>query len=99
MNDFLIAMQSSADPIDPLASTLMVGFLGVWMIGLIINCLLGLFILFSVIIFIMALIDITQRENWKDENDKIMWLLLIIFVPLAQFYYYFVTRKDLNKRK
>ncbi|HRN85729.1 MAG TPA: PLDc N-terminal domain-containing protein [Candidatus Dojkabacteria bacterium] len=99
MSDLIINIQSSAESIDPLLGTMMAGYLGFMLIGSIINCLVGLLIIFSIVIFIMALIDIVQRENWKEENDKVMWLLLIIFVPLAQFYYYFVTKKDLDKRK
>lgn len=99
MNELIINMQSTVDSVDPLASTFVAGFLGLWIIGLLINCLVGLFMLFSAIIFIIALIDIIQRENWKSENDKIIWLLLVIFVPLAQFYYYFITRKKLDEKK
>lgn len=99
MSDFIINIQSSPETIDPLLGTLMAGYLGFMLIGSIINCLVSLVIIFSIVVFIMALIDIVQRENWKEENDKVMWLLLIIFVPLAQFYYYFVTKKDLDKRK
>lgn len=96
MSDFIINIQSSPETIDPLLGTFMAGYLGFMLIGSIINCLVSLVIIFSIVVFIMALIDIVQRENWKDQNDKVMWLFLIIFVPLAQFYYYFVEKKKLE---
>ena len=98
MIEFLINLQSSVESVNPLAGALTAGFLGLWMISLLIQCLIGLFGVFSFIIFIISLIDIINRTNWKEENDKIIWLLLIFFIPFAQFYYYFVMRKILDEK-
>ena len=51
----------------------------------------------SVIIWVLSIIDILKRENWKSENDKMIWLLLVIFVNIVSLYYYFFYRKTLDK--
>lgn len=60
-------------------------------------CCFILFAIINFVIWILSLIDIAKRENWKGDNDKMLWLLLVIFVPLVDFYYYFFHRKTLDK--
>lgn len=60
-------------------------------------CVFGLISILTTVILILSLIDIIKRENWKSENDKIIWLLLIIFIPIVSLYYYFFYRKTLDK--
>lgn len=57
-------------------------------------------IILSLIVFvvwILSIVDIVKRDNWKSENDRIIWLLLIIFINIVSLYYYFVYRKNLDK--
>lgn len=49
------------------------------------------------VIWVLSIIDIIKRENWKSDNDKIMWLLLVIFINIVSVYYYFFYRKTLDK--
>jgi SNF family Na+-dependent transporter len=51
----------------------------------------------TTIVWVLSIIDILKRENWKSENDKMIWLLLVIFVNIVSLYYYFFYRKTLDK--
>lgn len=53
--------------------------------------------LVTTVIWILAIIDIIKRDNWKSDNDKIIWLLLVIFVNIVSLYYYFFYRKKLDR--
>lgn len=64
--------------------------LGIW-------CFIGILSLVVTVIWVLSIIDIVKRENWKSENDKIIWLLLVIFVNFVSLYYYFIYRKSLDK--
>ncbi len=60
-------------------------------------CGISIFALATTVIWVLSLIDIVQRDNWKNENDKIIWLLLVIFLNIASLYYYFFYRKQLDR--
>jgi len=52
------------------------------------------------VIWVLALVDMIQRDNWKSENDKIIWILLLVFVNVfnvVSIYYYFFYRKQLDR--
>lgn len=57
----------------------------------------------SLVLWIVMLIDCLQRQNWKDDNQKNTWLIVLIVswvvgLPgLAALVYYFVVRKPLGK--
>ncbi|HRP37307.1 MAG TPA: PLDc N-terminal domain-containing protein [Candidatus Dojkabacteria bacterium] len=71
---------------------------GVWAILFFAFICLVIVIAFTItIIWVLSIIDILKRENWKSENDKMVWLLLVIFVNFVAFYYYFFYRKTLDK--
>lgn len=55
-------------------------------------------VLVTTVIWILSIIDIIKRENWKNENDKIIWLLLVVFVNIVSLYYYFFYRKSLDRQ-
>jgi hypothetical protein len=59
----------------------------------IILCIIAL-IVFVIVFWIMMLIDSIQRK-YKDSNDKVVWVLVIIFTGLigALIYYFVVKRK------
>src|SRR5690606_39088261 len=47
-------------------------------------------------IWILSIIDILKRDNWKNENDKVVWLVLVLLVNIVSIYYYFFYRKQLD---
>ncbi len=55
------------------------------------------------IFWIMMLIDAAKRTNWETENDKTLWLVILIvgfffgLGWLAALIYYFVIKKKLDK--
>jgi hypothetical protein len=54
----------------------------------------GLFILFSLaIVWIIALVDIL-RSDFKDSNEKLIWVLLVIFLPFLGSILYFVIGRS-----
>lgn len=65
-------------------------FIAIW-------CFLIVLSLVTTVIWILAIIDIIKRENWKSDNDKIIWLLLVVFVNIVSLYYYFFYRKKLDR--
>lgn len=72
------------------------------LIGLIFLAMMCIFIIFiiaSTVIWVLSIIDIIQRDNWKNENDKILWLLVILLFNLyvVSIYYYFFYRKKLDR--
>ncbi len=62
-------------------------------------CILLIFMIISTIVWVLSIIDIVQRDNWKNENDKILWLLIILLFNLyvVSLYYYFFYRKKLDR--
>ena len=64
-------------------------------IGLI---LAGTFILVFIFLWITALASIT-KNRFRGENEKLMWLLLVIFVPLIGTILYFAFGRSGEIRK
>ncbi len=66
------------------------------MIGLILIPLILVFIALFVLMlvfWIMMLVDAVQRK-YKEENDKIVWILIIVLVGvIGAIIYYFVVKK------
>jgi hypothetical protein len=54
----------------------------------------------SFVFWIMMLIDVVQRK-FPEENDKIIWVLVVIFAQIigALIYYFVVKRKGNGKVK
>lgn len=52
-----------------------------------------MFILLPSILWIIALIDIL-KSDFKDSNGKIIWLLLVIFLPVLGSILYFAIGKS-----
>lgn len=52
-----------------------------------------IFILLPSILWIIALIDIL-RSNFKEANGKIIWVLLVIFLPILGSILYFAIGKN-----
>lgn len=55
------------------------------------------FAIFSLVFWILMIVDVAKR-NFKQENDKIMWILIVILTGIigALIYYFMVKRKDKN---
>jgi phospholipase D-like protein len=69
-------------------NTILLGFIGPWQIALIL-----IILLFVLILPIAALIDILK--NKFEGNNKLIWILLIIFLGLiGVLLYYFIGRKQ-----
>jgi len=83
------------------AGTAAAGIVGVvlvfWLIALVIG--IGFFIF-----WIVMLIDAFKRTNWQDENQKNLWLAILIvsiFVGLAwlsALLYYFIIKRGLDSK-
>ncbi|WP_229663419.1 PLDc N-terminal domain-containing protein [Cloacibacterium rupense] len=52
-----------------------------------------IFILLPSILWIIALIDIL-KSNFKEANGKIIWVLLVIFLPILGSILYFAIGKN-----
>jgi 4-amino-4-deoxy-L-arabinose transferase-like glycosyltransferase len=62
--------------------------------SLIIWSVFGLFLLLSVIPWLIALIDVLRNE-FKAPNNKLIWLLTLVLVPvLGCVLYFFIGRKQ-----
>lgn len=53
------------------------------------------FAIFSLVFWILMIVDVAKRK-FKHENDKIMWILIVILTGIigALIYYFMVKRKD-----
>lgn len=51
----------------------------------------------SLVFWIFMLIDVVQRENWENENDKTTWILVVVLAgAIGALIYYFSVRKKLG---
>ncbi len=57
-----------------------------------------LVILIVIIFPLVALIDIIGK-TFIDGRNKVLWILLIIFLPILGTIWYFINRKQLKKAK
>ena len=63
--------------------------IAIWLVGI----LLFLSAIFGVIFWIWMIIDCAKRA-FKSETDKIVWLLIIIFLhAIGAFIYYFAVKR------
>ena len=58
------------------------------------------FAIFLLILWLVMIVNCVQRD-FKKDIDKVVWILLLIFIPVlaAVFYYFIVFKKDLIKKK
>lgn len=75
---------------------------GVWAVVFVILLFLVFFVLvlLAFIFWVIMLVDTIQRK-FKNDNDKIVWILVIILVGIigAIIYYFIVKREDKHKRR
>ena len=76
---------------------LAVGLLVLWGVVAVIGLALFIF-------WIVMLIDVFKRKNWEDENQKNLWMIIMIvsifvgLAGLAAIIYYFVVKRALDKK-
>lgn len=52
-----------------------------------------LFVLLPTVLWIVALVDII-KSDFKDSNNKIIWILIVILVPIIGSILYFLMAKN-----
>lgn len=56
------------------------------------------FVAFMMIYWILMLIDCIKRDNWESENDKVLWILIILLAGIiGALIYRFVIISKLGK--
>jgi hypothetical protein len=63
----------------------------------------GIFVIagFALFVFwIIMLIDVLKRTNWKQESDKTLWILLVLLLGwIGAAVYYFAVKRELDSKK
>ncbi|MBA3678754.1 PLDc N-terminal domain-containing protein [Candidatus Saccharibacteria bacterium] len=55
--------------------------------------------IFFLVFWILMLMDVVKRTNWKQESDKTLWLILVILLGgLGAVIYYFAVKRELDKK-
>ena len=56
-------------------------------------------IITSFAFWVWMLVNAAKRTNWKHENDKVVWILIVALVGiLGASIYYFVIKRNLDKK-
>lgn len=56
------------------------------------------FVAFMMIYWILMIIDCIKRDNWESENDKVLWILIILLAGIiGALIYRFVVISKLGK--
>ena len=73
-------------------------FIGIFFIFIIILYMLFFAIAIAAfVLWIIMLVDAAQRTNWENENDKTVWILIIVLTGgIGALIYYFMVRKKLG---
>jgi len=77
-----------------IAGAVVAGFFGffilIWLFFMIVGIILTIF-------WIFMIVDVVQRK-FKNENDRIVWILVVILANwIGALVYYFVIKKKANK--
>lgn len=84
---------TDAAPIEAATGGALVVFFIVW----------GFFVIagFALFVFwIIMLIDVFKRTNWKQESDKTLWIVIIIVLGwIGAAAYYFAVKRELDAKK
>ena len=76
------------------------GFIGMLFIMLIMFYVfaIGLSIA-SLVFWIIMLIDVAQRTNWKNESDRTTWIIVVALTgSIGALIYYFAVKRVLDKK-
>ena len=53
----------------------------------------------GLIFWIYMLVDVIQRKNWEDENQKILWVLVVVLAGwIGAIIYYFVVKRPSDQK-
>lgn len=56
------------------------------------------FVAFTMVYWILMLIDVVKRDNWETENDKVLWILVVLLAGIVgAVIYRFVVISKLGK--
>lgn len=56
--------------------------------------------IFLFVFWILMLVDVFKRTNWKQESDKTLWIILVIILGyLGAIIYYFAVKRQLDPKK
>jgi uncharacterized membrane protein len=56
------------------------------------------FLIGSIVFWVFMLIDVLRRSNWHDENEKILWIVLLLLVgQIGAIVYYFAIYRERGK--
>jgi len=67
-------------------------FLVIWLLAMAVG-------LFLFIFWIIMIIDVFKRTNWKQESDKTLWIILVIILGyLGAIIYYFAVKRPLDSK-
>jgi len=76
------------------AGTMFLGGMLVYAIFMIVMFAIGIF---ALVFWILMLIDVIKRD-FKKENDKIMWVLIVVLAGIiGALIYYFIVKRE-NKK-
>jgi len=99
LNGILVSGQEDIFYEDDLALEfmgMMGAFMLIWFFLWIFFLIIGLI---SFIIWLLMLIDAIRRKKWENENEKVIWLLVIILGNVVgAIVYYFVIKRQRNKK-
>ena len=72
----------------------MSALIGLGMVGIVLMILLVIIPLLAGIFWVWMIVDCAQR-TFKDKNDKIVWMLVILLINVAGalIYYFIIKRK------
>lgn len=80
-----------------MANTVLAGMAGAAMLFFLIWIVFFAIGIFAFVFWILMIVDVAKR-NFKNENDKIMWILIVILTGIigALIYYFMVKKKNKN---
>lgn len=56
------------------------------------------FLIASVVFWFFMLLDLARRTNWHDENEKILWLVILLLIgQIGALVYYFAVYRERGK--
>ena len=76
---------------------IMLGFFVLWFT---MYCIFFLFVIFSIVFWVLMIVDVAKRD-FKKEDEKITWILVVALTGVigALIYYFSVKRPEDKKKK
>jgi hypothetical protein len=95
-------MTSTVTSTTDAASTAAAGTLfgGVFIVGIIIWLVSFVVGILALIFWILMIVDVFKRTNWKQESDKTLWIIIVILLGfVGAIIYYFAVKRELDAPK